>query len=58
MKLSADLLVSLNRFATSRLKALVDDHFNTFTAPEQNGLREYRPHEEAFMQLHTLRARV
>ncbi|GJJ68840.1 exportin-7 [Entomortierella parvispora] len=28
-------------FATSRLKALVDDHFNTFSLPEQSGLRSF-----------------
>ncbi|KAG0222004.1 Exportin 7 [Mortierella sp. GBA43] len=30
-----------NRFATSRLKNLVEDHFTTFTTPEQLGLRTF-----------------
>ncbi|KAF8941502.1 Exportin 7 [Dissophora ornata] len=31
----------MNRFATSRLKNLVEDHFTTFTTPEQLGLRTF-----------------
>jgi hypothetical protein len=35
------LVMIPNRFATSRLKNLVEDHFTTFTTPEQLGLRMY-----------------
>jgi len=33
--------IPFDRFATSRLKTLVDDHFSTFTTAEQHGLRSF-----------------